>query len=65
MVDTEAEDIVEAIAARYLEIGCSVMTPNTKRIGLIERLIREYQIHGGSLYDPAACKGKACTVSGD
>ena len=46
MVDTEAEDIVEAIAARYLEIGCSVMTPNTKRIGLIERLIREYQIGG-------------------
>ena len=55
MVDTEAEDIVEAIAARYLEIGCSVMTPNTKRIGLIERLIREYQIDGIVEIDLQAC----------
>ena len=55
MVDMEAEDIVEAIAARYLEIGCSVMTPNTKRIGLIERLIREYQIDGIVEIDLQAC----------
>lgn len=55
MVDTEAEDIVEAIAARYLEIGCSVMTPNTKRIGLIERLIREYRIDGIVEIDLQAC----------
>ena len=48
-------DIVEAIAARYLEIGCSVMTPNTKRIGLIERLIREYQIDGIVEIDLQAC----------
>lgn len=55
MVDTEAEDIVEAIAARYLEIGCSVMTPNTKRTELIERLIREYQIDGIVEIDLQAC----------
>ena len=31
MVDSEAEDIVAAIAARYLEIGCAVLSPNEKR----------------------------------
>ena len=46
MVDAEAPDIVEAIAARYLQIGCAVMTPNTKRFELLDRLIDEYQIDG-------------------
>lgn len=46
MVDTEAEDIVGAIAARYLEIGCAVMTPNDKRKALITRLAEEYQADG-------------------
>lgn len=55
MVDTEAEDIVEAIAARYLEIGCSVMTPNTKRVELLERLIAEYQIDGIVEIDLQVC----------
>lgn len=55
MVDTEAKDIVEAIAARYLEIGCSVMTPNTKRMELIQRLIPEYQIDGIVEIDLQSC----------
>lgn len=55
MVDTAAEDIVEAIAARYLEIGCSVMTPNTKRMELIRRLIPEYQIDGIVEIDLQSC----------
>lgn len=46
MVDTEAEDIVEAIARRYLEIGCAVMSPNTKRMELLTRLAEEYQTEG-------------------
>ena len=46
MVDTEAEDIVEAIARRYLEIGCAVMSPNTKRMELLTRLAEEYQAEG-------------------
>ena len=46
MVDPDAPDIVEAIAARYLEIGCAVMTPNAKRFQLLERLVREYRIDG-------------------
>ena len=46
MVDADAPDIVGAIAARYLEIGCSVMTPNEKRFALLERLVDEYRIDG-------------------
>ena len=46
MVDAEAPDIVEAIAARYLQIGCSVMTPNSRRFELLDRLIDEFQIDG-------------------
>ena len=46
MVDADAPDIVEAIAARYLEIGCAVMTPNAKRFALLERLVGEYRIDG-------------------
>ncbi|MCR5576572.1 MAG: 2-hydroxyacyl-CoA dehydratase family protein [Oscillospiraceae bacterium] len=46
MVDADAPDIVRAIAARYLEIGCAVMTPNAKRFALLERLVDEYRIDG-------------------
>lgn len=46
MVDTEAPDILHAIAERYLEIGCAVMTPNEKRMELIPRLVQEYAIDG-------------------
>lgn len=46
LIDESAEDIYEAIAERYLQIGCSVMTPNKNRYELIERLIEEYQIDG-------------------
>ncbi|MDO5111123.1 MAG: double-cubane-cluster-containing anaerobic reductase [Clostridia bacterium] len=46
MVDTGAEDILTSIAARYLYIGCSVMTPNTVRMELLDKLIQEYAIDG-------------------
>ena len=46
MVDDQAEDIVEAIARRYLEIGCAVMSPNAKRMELLARLAEEYQVEG-------------------
>ena len=46
LVEEDAEDIYEAIAKRYLCIGCSVMTPNPKRIELLGRLIDEYQVDG-------------------
>ena len=46
LVEEDAEDIYEAIAKRYLSVGCSVMTPNPNRIELLGRLIDEYQVDG-------------------
>jgi len=55
MIDTEAEDIVREIAARYLQIGCSVMTPNPNRFALLGRLLDEYAIDGVVEVDLQAC----------
>lgn len=55
MVDTEAEDIVKAIAERYLQIGCSVMTPNTERMKLLPKLVEEYKVEGVVEVDLQAC----------
>ncbi|MGF7003736.1 benzoyl-CoA reductase/2-hydroxyglutaryl-CoA dehydratase subunit BcrC/BadD/HgdB [Lachnospiraceae bacterium PFB1-21] len=46
LVDEEEEDVYLALAKRYLEIGCSVMTPNPHRYELLGRLIDEYQVEG-------------------
>ena len=46
MVDENAADIVGAIADRYLDIGCSVMTPNRKRMEMIPELLQEFRIDG-------------------
>lgn len=46
LVDEDAEDIYEAIAERYLSIGCSVMTPNPNRLELLGRLMDEYKVDG-------------------
>ena len=46
MVDTEKEDIVEAIGERYLEIGCAVMSPNDRRMDLIAHLVQEFKADG-------------------
>ena len=42
MVDEASEDIIAAIARRYLDIGCSVMTPNRLRMELLTKLAEEY-----------------------
>ena len=55
MVDSEAEDIVAAIAARYLEIGCAVLSPNEKRKEHLKRLVREFQVDGVVEVDLQAC----------
>ncbi len=41
LVDEEAEDIVQAIADRYLEIHCSVMTTNEGRIENTRAMIKK------------------------
>ncbi|MCT4595514.1 MAG: double-cubane-cluster-containing anaerobic reductase [Anaeromicrobium sp.] len=45
LVDEDKEPI-EAIAEKYLSIPCSVMSPNTKRLELLSKLIDEYKIDG-------------------
>ena len=42
-VDLEAEDLVKALADRYIDIGCSVMSPDVNRFELLGRLIDEYK----------------------
>lgn len=46
LVDTEAEDIMTAIARRYLNIGCAVMTPNPQRMELLPQLAEEFKADG-------------------
>ena len=46
LVDEDNPDVYDAIARRYLAIGCSVMTPNPNRLELLGRLIEEYKVDG-------------------
>lgn len=46
MVDEDDPDVYGALARRYLDIGCSVMTPNPNRLKLLGRLIDEYKVDG-------------------
>ena len=46
LVDEENPDVYDALARRYLNIGCSVMTPNLNRLDLLGRLIDEYKADG-------------------
>jgi len=44
LVDESNEDVYEALAEKYLKIGCSCMSPNDNRFKLIDRAIDEYQV---------------------
>lgn len=46
LVDENSDDIWSAVADRYLDIGCSVMTPNPNRYDLLGRTIDEYEADG-------------------
>ena len=45
LIDEES-DAMEAIAKKYLNISCSVMSPNPKRFEELSILIDEYQVDG-------------------
>lgn len=45
-IDPDAPDILEAIAAGYLEIGCSIMSPNLRRETMLRQLAEEFQVDG-------------------
>lgn len=55
MVDADAPDIVKAIAARYLDIGCAVMTPDSSRMELLRQLSEEYAVDGIIEVDLQTC----------
>ena len=46
LVAEDSVDPCRAIAERYLEIGCSIMTPNNNRYELLERLAKQFQVDG-------------------
>jgi benzoyl-CoA reductase/2-hydroxyglutaryl-CoA dehydratase subunit BcrC/BadD/HgdB len=46
LVDETNADVFEALAHKYLNIGCSCMSPNDQRFKLLQRLIEEYRIDG-------------------
>ena len=54
-VDLDQEDIIKALADRYIDIGCSVMSPDTNRFELLGRLIDEYKADGVVEMDLVAC----------
>jgi benzoyl-CoA reductase/2-hydroxyglutaryl-CoA dehydratase subunit BcrC/BadD/HgdB len=55
LVDPDADDILDAIADRYLNIGCSVMTPNPNRLALLEKLMDEFHVDGVIEMTLSAC----------
>ena len=46
LVDEDAPDILRAIADRYLDINCSVMTPNEGRIENTLAMCEKYHVDG-------------------
>lgn len=46
LVDEEADDILRAISDRYLEINCSVMSPNVGRLENTKAMIEKYKVEG-------------------
>lgn len=44
LIDESIEDPIEAIAKKYLNISCSVMSPNNKRFEDLDVLIDEYEV---------------------
>lgn len=45
-VDESNPDVYDALARKYMNIGCSVMAPNDNRIKLLDKMIDEYEVDG-------------------
>ena len=46
LTDEENPDVYDALARRYLDIGCSCMSPNPSRLAMLDRLIDEFKVYG-------------------
>lgn len=44
LVDEKNPDVYDALARKYLSIGCSCMSPNPNRIKLLNKMIDEYKV---------------------
>ncbi|MDO5135023.1 MAG: double-cubane-cluster-containing anaerobic reductase [Eubacteriales bacterium] len=44
LVDETNPDVYEALSRKYMNIGCSCMSPNPNRMELLRRMLREYQV---------------------
>ncbi len=44
LVDENNDDVFDALAEKYLKIGCSCMSPNDQRFSLLDRAIDEYHV---------------------
>lgn len=55
LVDEDDPNIYKALAKRYLDIGCSVMTPDKNRFDLLDRMIDECKVDGVVEMDLQAC----------
>lgn len=44
LVDESIDNVFEALADKYLKIGCSCMSPNHKRFEMLDRAIDEYAV---------------------
>lgn len=44
LVDESNPDVYDALASKYLKIGCSCMSPNPNRYDLLDRSIDEYKV---------------------
>lgn len=45
-VDLDNPDIYDALAKKYLNIGCACISPNTPRLNLLSRMIDDYKVDG-------------------
>lgn len=46
LADEENPDVYDALARKYIQIGCSCMSPNPNRMELLEKLIRDFRVDG-------------------
>ena len=43
-IDEDNPDVYDALARKYLNIGCSCMSPNPRRMELLDRLIDDFHV---------------------
>lgn len=46
MIDENSDDLLRAISDAYLQINCSVMSPNTQRLENTQKMIEKYHVDG-------------------